>query len=134
MGLQLASKKMKFPDAGMRPKWALLVLIGMLLNSGCAPVMMPVTKTDDSPVNVSIAIGDTVRVLTKHGDRPTFKVTEITEQSLIGKDRDIPYADMAFVEKRVSGSSPEGHATAVTLGMAAGLVFFVELFTYGGAF
>ena len=67
------------------------------LIAGCAPVMMPVSITEESPASVSISIGDTVRVLTKYGDRPTFKVTEITENSLSGKGQNILYEDMAML-------------------------------------
>ena len=58
---------------GQRPI-VLLVLVAHIA-AGCVSTMVPVTETDDSPIRVSIAVGDTVRVLTKHGDRPTFRVT-----------------------------------------------------------
>jgi hypothetical protein len=104
------------------------------LIAGCAePVMKPVSNTDESPVRVSIAVGDTVRVLTKYGDRPTFKVTEITDKSLIGKGQNILYEDMAFVEKRVSGSAA-GDVTAVTLGFAAGAVLILGITQAGAGF
>ncbi|MDA0992536.1 MAG: hypothetical protein O3A13_02755 [Proteobacteria bacterium] len=131
MGLQITRKRLQ--HAIRKRVGVLLVVVGVVFNSACAPVMMPVSNTDESPVNVSIAIGDTVRVLTKYGDRPTFKVTEIMEESLIGKNRDIRYADMAFVEKRVSGS-PEGHVTAVALVIAAGVVFVKEFSKAGFGF
>lgn len=83
--------------------------------------MVPVSSTDESRVRISIAVGDTVRVLTKYGDRPTFRVTDITEQALIGKGQNVSFDDMAFVEKRVRGAMKNG-ALAAILVIAAGAV------------
>ena len=67
----------------MQKKWGPVVVALMILISGCDTVMVPLSGTNDSPLRLSIAVGDTVRVLTKYGDRPTFEVTDITENALI---------------------------------------------------
>jgi hypothetical protein len=63
--------------------------------------MIPASNDDASSQQVTISIGDTVRVLTKYGDRPTFKVSDISETALTGENQVIFYDDIAFVEKRV---------------------------------
>jgi hypothetical protein len=98
------------------------VVVLMVLISGCQ-TMVPVTGTDESGLRVSISVGDTVRVLTKFGDRETFEVIEITEDTLIGKDHSIRYQDMAFVEKR-STNAVVGNTLAVALLVVGGAVVF----------
>jgi hypothetical protein len=93
----------------------------MALISGCATTMVPVLDTNAAPLRLSIAVGDTVRVLTKYGDRPTFKVLDITEIALIGKDQSIRYDDMAFVEKKSRKADAES-VLAVSLVLALGAV------------
>ena len=98
-----------------------VVLVLMALISGCVTTMVPVTDTNAAPLRLSIAVGDTVRVLTKYGDRPTFKVLDITEIALIGKDQSIRYDDMAFVEKKSRIAVSES-ALGVFLVLALGAV------------
>ena len=91
--------------------------------AGCTTTMQPIPDTEASTVHISIVVGDTVRVLTKHGDRQTFKVTEITEHTLDGARQSIRYDEMAFVEKRVRDSRKEdGLAASVILMMVSGIV------------
>lgn len=121
------------PDTKMQKKWGPVVVALMVLISGCETVMVPVSGTNDSPLRLSIAVGDTVRVLTKYGDRPTFEVTDITEDSLIGRDQNIRYDDMAFVERR-SREATAGNALAVILVIAAGAVAVEGLGEMGAGF
>lgn len=114
---------------GTRPIAAIVLL--SLLNTSCATRMVPVTDTGDSPVRISVSVGDTVRVLTKHGERPTFQITEITQEALFGEGQRIPYDDMAFVEKRTrKRTASEDVATGAVLVIASGLVVLAVL---GGA-
>jgi hypothetical protein len=112
---------------GQRPM-VLLVLIA-LVAAGCATTMVPVSETGDSPIRVSIAVGDTVRVLTKHGDRPTFQVTDISEEVLFGDDQSIRYDDMAFLEKRTRRDANAGEVAASSVI----LIIFAGVVTYLGA-
>jgi hypothetical protein len=98
-----------------------VVLVLIALISGCVTTMEPVPDTNAAPLRLSIAVGDKVRVLTKYGDRPTFKVLDITETALIGKDQSIRYDDMAFVEKKSRKAASE-NALAVSLVLALGAV------------
>lgn len=111
------------------------VLILTALFTGCGTVMEPISNTDDSAIRISIAVGDTVRVLTKYGDRPTFEVTDITDKSLIGKDVDIRFADMAFLEKRTSGMRrdgiPQNGVLSAVITVAVGTVIVEGLATVG---
>ena len=114
-----------------------LILVLTALFAGCGTVMEPISNTDESQIRISIAVGDTVRVLTKYGDRPTFEVTDITDKSLIGKNVDIRFADMAFLEKRTSGIPndgipPDGVLSAVVV-VNVGMVVLEGLATVGAA-
>jgi hypothetical protein len=104
-----------------------IVVSSALLTLGCATDMVPVSDTNDSPIRVSIVIGDTVRVLTKYGDRVTFRVTEITEEVLAGGNESVRYDDMAFVEKRTNRklNNQESIAVGATLLIAAGAVMYL---------
>ncbi|MCH6548510.1 MAG: hypothetical protein IH812_01605 [Proteobacteria bacterium] len=109
------------PGTNMQKIWVPVVFVLMALISGCETTLVPVSDTNDAPLRLSIAVGDTVRVLTKYGDRPTFKVIDITEIALIGKDQSIRYADMAFVEKE-SRKAASKSALAFFLVLALGAV------------
>jgi len=121
------------PGINMQKKLFPVVFALMILISGCQTTMVPVSNTDDSPFRLSIAVGDTVRVLTKYGDRPTFEVIDITENALIGRDQSIRYDDMAFVEKRTRESST-GNVLVVILVIAAGAVAVEGLGEIGPGF
>ena len=100
--------------------------------AGCANTMQPISETESSTVRVSVVVGDTVRVLTKNGDRQTFKVTEITEETLDGKEQSIRYDAMAFVEKRVSDRKKEDKiAASVIFTMIGGILIGDALFGVG---
>jgi len=90
----------RFRGIGRRAAWATaMTLIAYGIGASCT-YMQPVSETSETgEIVVEVAIGDTVRVLTKQGDRPTFEVTDITEEALLGTDRRIPYDDMVFVER-----------------------------------
>ena len=90
-----------------------VVIFLLAFLASCVTTMEPVGDPDASTLRLSITVGDTVRVLTKYGDRSTFKVLEITGKSLVGKREDIQFDDMAFVEKRVSTVSGKSAATVV---------------------
>ena len=105
----------------MQKIWVPAVFVLMALNSGCETTMVPVSDTNAAPLRLSITVGDTIRVLTKYGDRPTFKVVDVTETALIGKDQSIRYDDMAFVEKESRKAASES-ALAVILVLALGAV------------
>lgn len=117
----------------MKLNQALLIFFLLILIAGCATTMVPITDTQESPLRLSIAVGDTVRVLTKYGDRPTFKVTDITETVLIGKNQSIRYDDMAFVEKQ-SRQGAKGNALTVILVVVAGAVVVEGLSGIGPGF
>lgn len=108
------------------------VVLSVLL-AGCQTTMVPLDGTSDETVRISIAVGDTVRVLTKHGDRPTYEVTSITEDALIGDDYQIRYEDMAFIEKRQRGANP-GSVVGVILIVAVGAVAVEGLGNIGPGF
>jgi len=114
----------------MGPRPMVAVVLFALVTAGCATIMVPVANTGDSPIRVSVAVGDTVRVLTKHGDRPTFQVTDITEETLIGDNQSIRYDDMAFVEKRTRHKA-KAIAGGVILVIFAGAVTYEGLSTIG---
>ena len=99
----------------MRKKYESAVLAVMVLISACETTMVPISNTNDSPLRLSIAVGDTVRVLTKYGDRPTFEVTDITESALVGRDQSIRYDDMAFIEKRSRDGTAENVLTVILI-------------------
>ena len=72
-----------------------------IMTAGCQTTMVPASNDGASSQQVTISVGDTVRVLTKYGDRPTFKVSDISDTALTGEGQVIFYDDIAFVEKRV---------------------------------
>jgi len=111
----------------MRKGLVAIVVSFALIALGCATEMVPVSATIDSPVRVSIMVGDTVRVLTKHGDRLTFRVTEINEDALAGDDESVRYDDMAFVEKRTKRKlgAEERLAAGAFLVVIAGAVTYL---------
>jgi hypothetical protein len=109
------------PRPRMQNAWTPVVLALIVLIFGCS--MVPVPDTADVPLRLSVAVGDTVRVLTKYGDRPTFKVTDVTETALIGRNHSIFYDDMAFVEK---WSGPSAQSTVVVVLLLVGGAVLVE--------
>ena len=114
-------------ECQMRKGLVAIVVSFALIALGCATEMVPVSATIDSPVRVSIVVGDTVRVLTKHGDRLTFRVTEINEDALAGDDESVRYDDMAFVEKRTKRKlgAEERLAAGAFLVVIAGAVTYL---------
>lgn len=82
-----------------------------------ACVMRPVDPSKNEQKGIFVYPGDVVRVLTKHGERPTFRVVTVEKEALVGKDVRIAYEDMVFVEKRTV-SSP-----AVTGGLMGGIMY-----------
>ena len=86
--------------------------------------MQPASEiAETGEILVEVAIGDTVRVLTKYGERPVFEVTEISAEALVGADIRIPYDDMLFVERlTVSGIG----TTAVVLSIVGSIVVVRE--------
>ena len=98
----------------------MLIGVVMALICGCQ-TMQPVAAPTASGLRLSVTVGDTVRVLTKYGDRPTFEVTEVTQDALLGNEQNIRYDDMAFVEKR-SVKAQRGNALAVILLLVGGAV------------
>ena len=98
----------------------LLVQIGM--GSGCVTSMEPVSEIDDTgEISIEVALGDTVRVLTKYGERPTIEVTEVGAEALVGNGRRILYADMVFVE-RLTASPVETAAYLLVIIPGVGLM------------
>jgi len=86
--------------------------------------MQPASEiAETGEILVEVAIGDTVRVLTKYGERPVFEVTEISAEALVGADIRIAYDDMVFVERlTVSGIG----TTAVVLSIVGSIVVVRE--------
>ncbi len=113
----------------MRGNLAVIVVSVAAMLTACAARMTPVSGTDASSVSITVAVGDTVRVLTKHGDRPTFRVVDISNDMLIGEAHQVRFEDMAFVEKRVAGRAADGQPgpLAVVLMVALGTVAVLEL-------
>lgn len=105
----------------------------LLVLVACQTTMVPVDGTSDDSVRVAVSVGDTVRVLTKYGERPTFEVTSVTEVALVGDDHHIPYNDMAFVEIRHRETKP-GNVAGVILVFAAGAVLVEGLENVGPGF
>lgn len=99
----------------------------LVLASGCITTMVPVSNAELSAERVTISVGDTVRVLTKRGERPTFRVVEVSETALTGDGYAIPYTDMAFVERRRRAVVQS--VAAVTLAIASGAVL-LESYRY----
>lgn len=96
-----------------------LLAVCITLAAGCMTMRPASEISETGEIRVEVAVGDTVRVLTKYGERPTFAVTEINADALVGAGRRIPYADMVFVEKlAVSGINTAGAVTLSILGTA----------------
>lgn len=114
--------KVRLTEFRMNREFAATIVLLAITVVGCAKTMQPISGTESSTIHVSIAVGDTVRVLTKYGDRQTFKVSKITEETLDGEVQSIRYTDMAFVEKRVRAVRNENevaaHAILVLIGGA----------------
>lgn len=120
----------------MKAGYFIVALLAVTPLSGCASRMIPVSGTDEPSVSITVAVGDSVRVLTKHGERPTYMVTDITKEALIGADQQIRFEDMAFVEKRVRGQAADGQpgALAVVLMVVASTVSVREFKRLGPGF
>ena len=102
-----------------------LLVVQVVTSFGCAAGMRPASEIDETgEIRVEVAVGDTVRVLTKYGERPTFKLTEIDSEGLAGDGQRIPYSDMVFVERLAT--SP-GESAVVALFIAAGAVYLEAL-------
>jgi hypothetical protein len=85
--------------------------------------MLPIADSSQGPIRVEVTVGDTVRVLTKHGDRPQFKVTQIQPDALVGDEVQISYDDMVFVERlTVSTAKTAGIGAMVVLVVVGGAV------------
>jgi len=103
-----------------------LLLFSFGAGSGCIKGMQPASVIDETgEIRIEVSVGDTVRVLTKYGERPIFEVTEIGPEAMVGAGRQIPYADMVFVEK-LSASPVE--SAVVALSIADGVVRFLAVY------
>lgn len=100
------------------------VLLSLPLLLACAPPMVPLAGPDDDFKRVSVSVGDTVRVLTKYGERPIFEVTDITEDALVGENQRIPYSEMAFLELKQGRTLDRRQALTAVLVLTAGAVAF----------
>jgi hypothetical protein len=92
--------------------------------------MKPVADTTEGLVRVELSVGDTVRVLTKSGERPRFRETQIEPDFLEGDDVRIPYDDMVFVEKKLVFRKPlaaSAVAASVVLVQLADGIFVPQL-------
>lgn len=126
-----STKKLQMhPSAVRRPgigRFAALCLLSVLLGlSACSTSMRQIPFDAEGTVAASVAVGDTVRVLTKDGDRQTFKVTDITMTTLIGEDIEIAFSDIEVLEKRYAGATGKTTTTAL-LAIAAGALIVVGL-------
>ncbi len=122
--LQMHSSARRRPGIG---RYAALCLLSVLLGlSACSTTMRQIPFDADGKAAASVAVGDTVRVLTKDGDRRTFKVTDITMTTLIGEDIEIALSDIEFLEKRY-GATTGKRTTAALLAIAAGALIVVGL-------
>lgn len=122
--LQMHSFTMRRPGIG---RYAALCILSVLLGlSACSTTMRQIPFDAEGSVAASVAVGDTVRVLTKDGERRTFKVTDITMTTLLGKDVEIAFADIEILEKRYAGATGKTTTTAL-LAIAAGALIVVGL-------
>ena len=104
-----------------------LCLVLLLIGSatGCVMSMRPASEIDETgEIRVDVAVGDVVRVLTKYGQRPTFEVTGMDTNGLVGDGRSIPYDDMVFVERLTVST---GESMVASLLIASGAVFLEAL-------
>lgn len=135
---ELGDKAMNYSILGqqshVRAEWrpifdhvvAIFLLVLLLGTAACTATMRQVPFDADGSVAANVAVGDTVRILTKNGDRQSFKVTDITMRTLIGEDVEIAFSDIEIIEKRISGVNGKGATTAM-LAIAAGALIVVGL-------
>ncbi len=73
-----------------------IALIPMVVLSGCTT--MTVAGSQPHEVVRKVEVGSKVRIITKDGQRHLFKVTQMTSDSISGKEVQVSYDDMAQVE------------------------------------
>lgn len=103
-----------------------LVSACCLFLQGCTAMQtVPVPQTGSG--QAAVQVGDTVEVTTREGQAHRFKVTEVTDDALAGKDISIAYADISGlkVAQRNEAKSPSwpwvlGGAAVLALLIAAG--------------
>jgi hypothetical protein len=92
---------------------AVVRLVVLALVSGCSTAQL-VTPTESRPLESQVAVGDTVEVGKKDGERLKFKVLEVSPQGLRGRDVFVPIDDIDGV-KIVEGVHPAMVAFLVVL-------------------
>lgn len=104
MGPQLRSKAQRVTT---------FILICLL--AGCA--MQPISGPQDDPRQMAVHEGDTLRILTKDGQRRTVKVTQIDSTGVGSKEEHILFSDMVLVERRdLSEPDAAKTGTGIVLG------------------
>ncbi len=73
-----------------------IALIPMVVLSGCTT--MTVAGSQPHEVVRKVEVGSKVRIITKDGQRHLFKVTQMTSDSISGKEVQVSYDDIAQVE------------------------------------
>ena len=97
-----------------------------------ACVANPVADFGEGPIRVEVAVGDSLRVLTKDGERPRFRVEAIHADGLSGEGIRVKYDEMVFVETLTfSPGKTAAIGSAVILIIFAGKIVTEDLGPWG---
>ena len=98
------------------------ILITSLLFLICGCVTheyVPLEKNTNVALPYDVAIGDTVKLITKQPNSFEFEITDISEDALIGENVEVAFADIWKLQKKeVDKATSAGVSIAIAWGAA----------------
>jgi hypothetical protein len=83
---------------------AVSLLIAVSYLAGCANLQnVPVGQSTGQP---AVAVGESVVVTTKSGEKKSFTVTGVENDALVGSNARVAYSEMARLDVKRGGMSP----------------------------
>jgi hypothetical protein len=117
----------------MKPSWRKVCLLGIIVCLNACTTMRSIPPLPKE-VNANFEIGDVIKVYTKDDTIITFKVVEITSDTIVGAREKIPFTEVIKVEKEelsvLKTTAMSGSVALSTYGtlVLAGLLSWIFLF------
>ena len=103
----------------------LMTIFILLIASGCTTIkpveLSPEQLHEQIYAGDIIQLGDNVKIITSDGMHYKFKVTAITENSIVGEEVNIPIMDIVEIETREFRGGPT--TALITAGVVLSIVF-----------
>jgi hypothetical protein len=83
---------------------AVSLLVAVAYLAGCASLQnVPLSQ---SVIHPEVAVGESVVVTTKTGEKKSFTVTAVENEALVGTNSRVPYSEMARLDVKRGGMTP----------------------------